>query len=509
MTNDILLMLPLIIPLSGAILGIIALRLVRLQAAIAVLMTIALLVAAILLLVRVWNEGPIATQPGNWPAPFGITIVADTFSAIMVLLGAIVAFCAVLFAAANTDEYRTRFGFFPLVCALMLGIMGAFLTGDLFNLYVWFEVMLISSFVLLGLGGERQQMEGAIKYVTLNLISSTMFLAGLGLLYGVAGTLNMADLAVQLRDVEADGLILTIATLFLISFGLKAAVFPFFWWLPASYHTPPIAVSALFAGLLTKVGVYSLIRVFSMVFTQDVDYTQTLLLWIAGFTMVTGVLGAVAQDDIRRILSFHIISQIGYMVMGLAFFTPLGYAASIYFMAYHMFAKTGLFLVAGIIHHLHGSFELKKLGSVLHRTPEIAVLFFFCAFSLAAVPPLAGFFGKLGLVRAGFEAEHYVVVGVSLAVGLLTMFSMTKIWAEAFWKKSPADPPPMLESLRRSPRTMLMIAPAAIFALLSLALGLGAGPAFEMATRAGEELASQQAYIEAVLGEAYLEEHGQ
>jgi multicomponent Na+:H+ antiporter subunit D len=508
-SNDLLLMLPLIIPMSGAILGIVALRLVRLQAAIAVLMTVALLVAAILLLIRVWNEGPIATQPGNWPAPFGITIVADTFSATMVVLGAIVAFCAVLFASANTDEYRTRFGFFPLVSALVLGVMGAFLTGDLFNLYVWFEVMLISSFVLLGLGGERQQMEGAIKYVTLNLVSSTMFLAGLGLLYGVAGTLNMADLAVQLRDVEADGLILTIATLFLISFGLKAAVFPFFWWLPASYHTPPIAVSALFAGLLTKVGVYSLIRVFSMIFTQDVNFIQDLLFWIAGFTMVTGVLGAAAQDDMRRILSFHIISQIGYMVMGLAFFTPLGYAAALFFIAHNMFAKTGLFLVAGITHHLYGSYELKHLGGIMKRTPELALVAFVCAFSLAGVPPLAGFFGKLALVRAGFEAEHYIIASVSLAVGLLTMFSMTKIWAEGFWKKAPSEPPALFEEKRRSPLTRYMLVPAFIFATLSAGIGVGAGPAFELVSRAGDELAAPSAYLTAVLGEEYLEEHGQ
>ncbi len=506
MKSDILLMLPLIIPLSGAIVGILALRLVRLQAAIAVLTSTALVVAAILLLIRVWNEGPIATQPGGWPAPFGITIVADTFSAIMVALAAIVTFLAMLFASANTDEYRTRFGFFPLACSLQLGVMGAFLTGDLFNLYVWFEVMLISSFVLLGLGGERQQMEGAIKYVVLNLVSSALFLAGLGLLYGVAGTLNMADLAVRLRDVESDGLILTIATLFLISFGLKSAVFPFFWWLPASYHTPPIAVTALFAGVLTKVGVYSLIRVFSMIFTQDQAYTQELLMWIAGFTMVTGVLGAAAQDDVRRILSFHIISQIGYMVMGLAFFTPLGYAAAIYFIAHNMFAKTGLFLIAGIGHHLFGSYDLKKLGSLMQRSPELAVLFFICAFSLAGLPPLAGFFGKLALIRAGFEAEHYVIVAVSLAVGLLTMFSMTKIWAEAYWKKSPTEPPPALHSSRRSPLTRYMLLPAAIFAAFSIGLGVAAGPAFELATRAGEELASPTAYIEAVLGDANVGE---
>jgi multicomponent Na+:H+ antiporter subunit D len=497
---DTLLILPIIVPLIAACITIGLLRWTLWQALVTVANTLVLLGLGVALIVASWDRGVIATQVADWPAPFGITLVSDMFSAIMVLLASIVALCAAIYSAATIDRRRAVFGYYPLFNILLMGVMGAFLTGDLFNLYVWFEVLLISSFVLLGLGGSRGQMEGAIKYVVLNLISSVFFLSGVGLIYGVAGTLNMADLSLRLAEVEDTGLVVTISMLFLVAFGVKAAIFPVFSWLPASYHTPPLAVSALFAGLLTKVGVYSLIRVFSLLFADDQGYTQELLIWIAGFTMVTGVLGAAAQNEFRRILSFHIISQIGYMVMGLAFFTPLGYAAAIYFIAHNMFAKTGLFIVAGLSYRLLGSYELKKLGGLIRFSPEITILFFICAFSLAGLPPLAGFFGKFALARAGFEAEHYVIVGVSLAVGLLTMYSMTKIWAEAFWKPFPGDAPADLDARRRQPRMLIMAIPALIFAGLSIGAGVAAGPVFELMERAGNQLADPSGYIIAVLG---------
>jgi multicomponent Na+:H+ antiporter subunit D len=240
---------------------------------------------------------------------------------------------AVVYSFASIDVQRESFGYYPLLHILLMGVCGAFLTGDIFNLYVWFEVMLIASFVLLALGGERAQLEGAIKYVTLNLISSAFFLTAVGILYGMIGTLNMADLARQLSTVAQPGLVMTLAMLFFVAFGIKAALFPLFFWLPASYHTPPVIVSALFAGLLTKVGVYALVRVFTLLFIRDSSYIPTLILVVAGLTMVTGVLGAVAQNEIRRLLSFHIVSQIGYLLMGLGLFTPLVLAGTVFLWA--------------------------------------------------------------------------------------------------------------------------------------------------------------------------------
>jgi multicomponent Na+:H+ antiporter subunit D len=277
-------------------------------------------------------------------------------------VASVTGFAVAVYALADVDEARRRAGFTPLLLVLLMGVCTSFLTGDIFNLYVCFEVMLIASFVLLALGGERPQMEGALKYVTLNLVSSAIFLAAVGVLYGLTGTLNMAHLA-RLVPVVAEShpeLITAVAGLFLASFGIKAGIFPLYFWLPASYHTPPVAVSAVFAGLLTKVGVYALIRVFTLIFAGVTSLTNLILI-LAGLTMLTGVLGAVSQYHIRRILSFHIISQIGYMVMGLGLLAApdpevrrIGLLAAVFYIVHHIIVKTNLFLIGGIVRRLRG-----------------------------------------------------------------------------------------------------------------------------------------------------------
>ena len=449
-----------------------------------------------MLLERVASQGIQAVQKGDWIAPFGITLVADMFSAVMVATTGVVTLVIVIYSLGTMDRGREAYGYYPLFNILIMGVSGAFLTGDIFNLFVWFEVLLISSFVLLALGGERAQLEGAIKYVTLNLVASAFFLAAVGILYAMAGSLNMADLSQRLGDVAQPGLVTTLAILFLVAFGIKGAIFPLFFWLPASYHTPPVAVSAIFGGLLTKVGVYALIRVFTLLFLNNVDYTHTIILWAGGITMVTGVLGAVAQYEFRRLLSFHIVSQIGYMVMGLGFFTPLALAGTVFFIVHNIFVKTNLFLVSGVSHRLHGTYDLKKLGGLYRAHPWLSMLFLMSAFSLAGVPPLSGFFGKLVLIRAGLGIGQFVLVAAALGVSLLTLFSMTKIWAEAFWKPLPAETtvnPP-------GGGMALMLGPIVTLAVLAVVMGVAAGPFFELAQRAGDQLTNPEPYIRAVLG---------
>jgi multicomponent Na+:H+ antiporter subunit D len=385
-----------------------------------------------------------------------------------------------------------------------MGVSGAFLTGDMFNLYVWFEVMLIASFVLLALGGERPQIEGAIKYVTINLLSSALFLAAVGILYGLTGTLNMAQLAQQLVALDQPGLVTTLALLFLVAFGIKAAIFPLFFWLPASYHTPPIAVSAIFAGLLTKVGVYALIRVFTLMFVQNVSYSHTLILILAGLTMVTGVLGAAAQMDFRRVLSFHIVSQIGYMLMGLALFSPLALAGSIFYIIHHIIVKTNLFLIGGVVHRLRGTHWLPQLGGLYRTYPGVAMLFLVPALSLAGIPPLSGFWAKFILIRAGLELEQYAIVVTALTVGLLTLFSMTKIWNEAFWKEPPDREQEMNNDKTSQPGNSslrLVLLPIIILATLTVSLGVITEPIFNLATQTAEQLLNPTDYIQAVLKE--------
>ncbi len=491
---NLLLLLPVLIPLGSIVLLLFLRGLLRTQQMLGLVSTLGQLVVALILLVHVYSSGIQVTQPGNWPAPFGITFVADLFSAIMLVLSAIIGVVVTLYSISSLEKSRQQFSYYPLMNALLMGVNGAFLTGDVFNLYVWFEVMILASFVLLTMGGHKKQMDGAVKYVTMNLIASMMFLAGIGLLYGKTGTLNMADLAVKLTGSDESILINSSAMLFFVAFGIKAAVFPFFFWLPASYHTPPVAITALFSGLLTKVGVYAMIRFFTLFFVQNQHFWHPLLLTIAGLTMVVGVLTAASQYEMRRILSFHIISQIGYMVMGLGLFTVLGIAGAIYFMAHNIFAKTNMFLVSGIVHRLRGTYDLKVLGGLYKNYPLVAVLFVIPAMALAGVPPLSGFIGKLVLIYAGFEDSQYFITAVSILVGLITLFSMVKIWNEGFWKKNAEDTHQADSSV---PAGMLI--PAGILALLTILLGVGAEPVIKITMQAAEQLMHPEAYIQAVL----------
>ena len=495
--------LPIIIPLLAGALSLALWRSHLAQRWLGVVGTLALLWAGIVLLNDTWHDGIQVMHMGSWPAPFGIVLVSDLLGAIMVVLTGITGFATALYSLVAIPREHEKFGYYPLLHLLLAGVSGAFLTGDIFNLYVWFEVMLVASFALIILGGERAQMEGAIKYVTLNLLSSALFLTAIGLLYGVVGSLNMADVANKLGQIEGEqqGLITVISMLFLVAFSIKAAAFPLFFWLPASYHTPQVAVSAIFAGLLTKVGVYVLFRFFTLIFAQDTGLTHTLLLWIALFTMLTGVLGAAAQYEFRRILSFHIISQIGYMILGLALLTPLAIVGGVFYIMHHIIVKANLFLVSGLVYRLRGSYDLKKLGGLYRTHPWLALLFLIPALSLAGLPPLSGFFAKFVIIRAGVEAGEWIAVAVALVVGLLTLYSMIKIWNEVFWKAEPeggcSESPAYThqgDSLR------MYYLPIAMLAAMTVLIGLGAQPIYELAEASASQLLNPNGYIEAVLG---------
>lgn len=501
--SDILLVLPVLIPLLTGILTLSLWGYKRAQSFVTIAGSITLLISSIILLNLIYSDGIFSTQIGSWKAPFGITFVSDTLSAVMIVLTAVISLAVSIYSITAIDNERKTYGYYPIYNLLIMGVCGAFLTGDLFNLFVWFEVILISSFVLLTLGGQKPQIESSIKYVTLNLISSTLFLTAVGLIYGLTGTLNMADLAVKLQSIENTGIVTAISILFLVSFGIKSAVFPLFFWLPSSYHTPPVAVSSFFAGLLTKVGVYALIRIFTLIFVADTFITHNILLVIAGFTMLIGVLGAAAQNDFRRILSFHIISQIGYMVMGLALFTPLALAGSVFYIIHHIIVKANLFLVSGVVGRLKGTFSLKSLGGIYGTYPLFAVLFLIPALSLAGIPPLSGFWAKLTIIKSGLEKDEFIIVAIALVVGLLTLFSMTKIWTEVFWKNDPQTQ--NTESERNvnifTDRSVLpLIIPIIMLAVLTLFIGLYPEPVISIAERASEELLNPESYIEAVLG---------
>jgi multicomponent Na+:H+ antiporter subunit D len=488
--------LPIVLPLLGAAVSVLVGRSRTAQRAVGIGVLGSLVAVAVALLVEVDAHGTLVAEAGGWSGPMGITLVADRFSTVLLVVAEVTLFVVLLYAIGQPGAERNHVGFQSAYLVLAAGVAASFLTGDLFNLFVAFEMMLTASYVLLTLGGRIEQVRSGMTYIVISLLASSLFVMALALLYSATGTVNMADLALRIGSLPS-GVRLGFAVLLLVVFGIKAAIFPLFFWLPDSYPTAPSPITAIFAGLLTKVGVYAIIRTQLLLFPTDSRPT-TLLLVLAAATMVVGVLGAIAQDDVRRILSFTIVSQIGYMIMGLAFFTVAGIAAVVFSIVHHIVVKTSLFLVGGLMEHTGGSSRLSRIGGMVRTAPFLAALFLVCALGLAGIPPSSGFVSKLSLVQAGIDDHQYAVVGVALLVSLLTLLSMMRIWMGAFWnprEDGVSDPPG--ERLGRGP--VLMVAPTAFLVACSLAIAVAAGPIYSFSERTARELLDRDAYIGAVL----------
>ena len=497
---------PVVIPMIFAALGLLRLRRnqyenLAWQRNLAIVATILNLVIALTILQHTLTVGRISLQVGNWQAPFGITLLADGLTGIMLSLTAILAATIVPFSIKTMDD-RQRLNFYPLILFLVMGVNGAFLAGDLFNLYVFFEVLLMTSFVLLTVGGQMRQINSGIRYVVLNLLASTLFLAAAGIAYGTLGTLNMAHLAQRL-EFAPPHIRLLMAGLLLVAFGSKAGLFPLFFWLPSSYHTTHPVVTAFFGGLLTKVGIYTLFRIFPLFFPELLVAWQPLLLWMAGFTMLVGVLGAMAANTIRRVLSFHIISHVGFMIMGLGVAAsgntlPVGFgmAAAILYLAHHMIVKTALLMAGGTVELEMGSGSLTngKLGGLMQRRPVLAVLFFLAAMSLAGIPPFSGFVSKLSLLEITLDTGHWWVAGVSVLVSVFTLMNMARLWQVAFWGTSD-QPEAKTAPLSRPGGQWLTLGPIALLVALSLTMGIFGQTVFHYANVAAAQVMDRQGYI--------------
>ncbi|MCA9448980.1 MAG: Na+/H+ antiporter subunit D, partial [Candidatus Omnitrophica bacterium] len=432
---------------------------------------------------------------GGWPESYGIVLVLDRLSALMILLATLVQATTLWFACSGIlEEEEERNFFHPLFLILCGSVNWTFLTGDLFNLFVAFEILLISSYVLLFLRPDKFSFHEAIRFVALNALGGILFLASAGLTFGRYGTLNFADLALRVRLEETSWDSAGLAILLLTVFGLKAALFPFFFWLPDAYPRISPAILPYFAGLLTKVGVYCLYRVFTLVFGDALDsWLSPWILAIAGGTMLVGVFGALSRWTFRKILSFHIISQIGYMIFGLGLHSVLGLACGIFYLVHHILVKSTLFLIAGHVVSVNGRDDLKGLGGLARSQPIAASFFLLTALSLAGIPPLSGFYGKFGLVLEGLSMGHIWVVAVSIVTSLLTLASMLKIWNYAFWGK----PSHIDGDQGRGSGTLF---PIGTMVFLSLAVAVGSGPLMGFAEETGRQLLDGRTYIEAVLG---------
>jgi len=460
------------------------------------------LIISIVLFSTIWNDGTMAMQSGNWVAPFGITMVADMFSASLVLLTHIVGFVVSIYSKQTIISSRVRFGFFPIYHLLIMGLSGAFLTGDVFNLYVWFEVIIISSFVLLTLGGKHAQIEGAVKYFTLNMLASIIFLTAIALLYGVTGTLNMAELSKIVPQIENQGLIQIIAIIFFTGFGIKAGVFPLYFWLPASYHAPPAAVSAVFGGLLTKVGVYAMIRVFTLIFTPD-TFNSTLIMWTAALTLLSGGLGALVQKDLVKVFSYLIICHIGFMIAGLSMNVEIAIVGAVFYMFHDIIVKANLFLVSGLLARITGTTKLDKMGGILNHYPKIAILIAIPLFSLVGVPPLSGFWPKLSLFQASFTTSNFILLGFMIFASFITLVIVARLWNQVVSKA--VFNKPLKEDINyrefdtfdRKEKVAIVL-PIVILSVVTLYIGFGAEHISVLVQRIAFELTHTEGYYNAV-----------
>ncbi len=494
-----LVILPLLVPFLTAVLLALLNGHPRLERALNLASCLGLTAFAFWLLAEVDRDGIQAMVAGGWAAPWGIAFVADRLALIMLCLSMSVGTLVLIYSFFTVEPRQERYFFHPLFQILLLGVNWSFMTGDLFNLFVAYEVMLIGSYGMMMVGGDKAQVRQTLKYIAINSIGSTLFVVGCGFVYATLGTLNMADLAV--RSAMVDGpraaLVTAVSMLLLVVFALKAAAFPLFFWLPDSYPVVPAGVNGYFAGLLTKVGIYSLLRVFILCFRQPgAELALEVILVASGFTMLFGVLGAMCQWEIRKILSWHIISQVGYMLMGIglaasgAGLAEMAVTATIFYVVHHIIVKSSLFLIGGIGGRVSGSQELQQMGGLIDVTPGVAALFLVAAFSLAGMPPFSGFLAKLTLVRSGLAGGHGIVVLVSLVTSLLTLYSMSKIWSYAFWR-TPAAP-------STASRYRGMMAPTAVLVAFTIFMGIAAQPFLRLAGDAAHDLVDPTAYQVAV-----------
>lgn len=456
---------------------------------------VALVLIDAALLWKVSTGGPVTMMMGRWLPPFGIAFTVDVLGALMALVSALAGLAAGIAALTDISDSGRRYGFFPFLMLLMAGVSGAFLTGDIFNLYVWFEVLLISSFGLLILGSEKQQIDGALKYAVLNLIGTTLFLISVGYLYAIFGTLNMADIALKAREISGAPL-MTLSALFILAFSMKAAAFPVNFWLPASYHTPRITVSALFGGLLTKIGIYALLRVMVMLFPVQREELSLVLAIVAVLTMVLSGLGMLAQNDMRRMAGFAVILGIGNMLAGIATGTMVGLSGAVLYALHSILAMTALYLVIGRVKSLTGSWTLSAGGGIYSVAPGFAFVSLALFLAVAGLPPFSGLWPKIMLVKASVDIGAWWLAAGILISGFLATIALGRTFLLAYWRPAPEN----AASVIAGPLKQDRLAAVAILGLAALIVLFGLFPEapLSLSQQAATGLLDPQSYVRSV-----------
>ena len=490
-----LLILPIILPFFFAILLLFFKNQIRTQRVITVIGLVTSLMVAFRLIWKVKTFGVQTVTLGSWPAPFGITLASDMLSSLLVTTSVIITLSVVIYSFSAIGEARERFYYYPTILFMLTGINGAFTTGDVFNMFVFFEVLLIASYVLIVLGGEKRQLRESMKYLLVNVISSELFVVAVGLLYSVVGTLNMADISAKISDVGQTGLLTVIAILFLMVFGIKGALFPLYFWLPGSYSAPPMPVLALFGALLTKVGIYAITRTYTLFFIHDLTFTHEFLLVLSVLTVIFGCIGALAYFDLKQIIIYNIIIAVGVILFGVAQMNEAGMSGSIFYLIHDMLIKAGLFLLIGIIISVTGTSNLREMGGLMKTHASLGWMYLIAVFGLVGIPPLSGFIGKLLIVQGGFEAGNIWTTIIILISSIIVLLSAMRIFVYAFWGEPVALPETKKSSYRKE------MIPAVLLVVISIVYGIGAESLIPYMENASDLLLNPSIYIDAVLKE--------
>lgn len=489
-----LVVLPIIIPVIAGLILVIFRKKLYMQRFIALFAILATFTVAVMMALKIKEDGIQVLQAGGWAAPYGISLVADMFAVILLIITAFVSFCCLFYAFYTIGRLREENFFYPLFLFMISGVNGSFLTGDIFNLFVFFELMLISSYALITLGGEKKQLRESIKYILINVMSSFFFLVAVAYLYAVTGTLNMAHLSVRVAEAGQSGLMTTVAILLLMVFSLKAGLL-LFYWLPGSYSVPPTAVAAIFAALLTKVGIYAIFRMFTLIFYHQPEITHLLIGILGAATMLLGVIGAVSRWDIEGILTYNVIISVGLIMAGLAAFTTGSITGSVFYLVHDINVKALIFLIGGTIIYLTGTANLKEISGLIRTHPFLGWMFFIASLALAGIPPFSGFLGKLLITKGTFEAGEYWLGAIGLISSLLVLYSVMKIFMNAFWGETNLS-----EDMEKG-TTRGIIVPITLLTAVTIFLGLGGESISAYIQLAAEGLMNPDLYIDAVLGE--------
>lgn len=386
------------------------------------------------LLALIYQQGIVVINVANWPAPFAITLVIDDLTRIMMLVFAVVIFCISLYSLNDISLKNSYVHFYMGMWVLLLGAIGALCTYDLFNLYVWSEVILVSAFLVLVISPENNR-KHIWRYAVFNISGTLFMLLAIGIIYGITGSLNNGVIAQSLASFSQP-LLMTTISLLLLGICIKASIFPFYFWLPSSYPNTSSSSTLVVSSLITKVLMIAMLRLICLWQPMNVQLLQHVFIFLACCTMFFGVMGAANEFRLRDILSFHIISQIGYIFLAITIPSPFAIMAALYFLIHNIFVKTNLLMVAGIVERYTQTGDLHKLDGLLKACPPLAIIFFLSSMSLAGIPPLSGFWGKLLIFQAALNAHQYIALGVAIVVSMFTLFSMIKIWRYAFCEQS-------------------------------------------------------------------------